>query len=170
MLIENHRSTKLAVPRRCLEMKVALTDVFVRAIEAPAQGQKTIWDKSRSLGVRAVGGGSKTYVVMVGSGQRKVIGRVSIISFAEVCGEAKRILAENTLGLTKKPSAVNIETAVAGVRVRGRGRVELADAGLDEGAGSFSEAGEPPEMLRCSSRRVRLAFTTTQQVRAGQSI
>lgn len=94
-------------------MKVALTDLSVRAMKAPARGQKTVWDKNSPVGVRASLGGSKSYVVMVGSGRRKVIGRVGILSLAEARAEAKRILAEKTLGLTKKPSAVNFETAVA---------------------------------------------------------
>lgn len=93
-------------------MKFALTDLSVRAIKAPARGQKTVWDKNSPIGVRASVGGSKSYVVMVGSGQRKVIGRVGILSLAEARAEAKRILAEKTLGLTKKPSAINFETAV----------------------------------------------------------
>lgn len=94
-------------------MKVALTDLSVRAMKAPARGQKTVWDKSSPIGVRASVGGSKSFVVMVGSGQRKVIGRVGTLSLAEARAEAKRILAEKTLGLTKKPSAINFETAVA---------------------------------------------------------
>ncbi|MDO8878876.1 MAG: site-specific integrase [Pseudolabrys sp.] len=94
-------------------MKVALTDLSVRAIKAPARGQKTVWDKNSPIGVRASVGGSKSFVVMVGSGQRKVIGRVGILSLAEARAEAKRILAQKTLGLTKKPSAINFETAVA---------------------------------------------------------
>jgi hypothetical protein len=92
--------------------KVALTDLSVRAIKPPARGQVTVWDKNSPVGVRASVGGSKSFVVMVGSGQRKVIGRVGIVSLAEARAEAKRILAEKTLGLTKVVSAINFETAV----------------------------------------------------------
>ena len=93
-------------------MKVQLTDVGVRALEAPAHGQKTLWDKNTPLGIRVSSGGTKTYIVLIGSGKRKAIGNAAILSLAEARGEAKRILAEKTLGLTKKPSSVNFETAV----------------------------------------------------------
>jgi hypothetical protein len=93
-------------------MKAQLTDVSVRALKAPAHGQTTIWDKGSPLGIRVSAGGTKTYIVLVGSGKRKAIGNASVLSLAEARGEAKRILAEKTLGLTKKVSAVNFETAV----------------------------------------------------------
>jgi len=94
-------------------MKAQLTDVSVRALKAPAHGQTTIWDKGSPLGIRVSAGGTKTYIVLIGSGKRKAIGNASVLSLAEARGEAKRILAEKTLGLTKKVSAVNFETAVA---------------------------------------------------------
>jgi len=94
-------------------MKAQLTDVSVRALKAPAHGQTTIWDKGSPLGIRVSAGGTKTYIVLVGSGKRKAIGNASVLSLAEARGEAKRILAEKTLGLTKKVSAINFETAVA---------------------------------------------------------
>ena len=93
-------------------MKVALTDLSVRALKAPARGQKTVWDKNSPVGVRASVGGSKSFIVMIGSGQRRVIGRVGIISLAEARIEAKRILAEKTLGITKKPSSITFEAAL----------------------------------------------------------
>jgi integrase len=93
-------------------MKAQLTDVSVRALKAPAHGQMTIWDKGSPLGIRISAGGTKTYIVLIGSGKRKAIGSASVLSLAEARGEAKRILAEKTLGLTKKVSAVNFETAV----------------------------------------------------------
>ena len=93
-------------------MKAQLTDVSVRALKAPAHGQTTIWDKGSPLGIRVSAGGTKTYIVLVGSGKRKAIGSASILSLKEARDEAKRILAEKTLGLTKKPSAINFETAV----------------------------------------------------------
>jgi hypothetical protein len=49
--------------------------------------------------------------MLVGSGRRKAIGKATVLSLAEARAEAKRILAEKTLGLTKKVSAINCETA-----------------------------------------------------------
>jgi integrase len=93
--------------------KIALTDLSVRAIKAPASGQTTVWDKSSPLGVRVSAGGAKTYIMLVGSGRRRAIGKVGIITLADARAEAKRILAEKTLGLTKKPSTVTFGAAVA---------------------------------------------------------
>jgi hypothetical protein len=82
-----------------MAQKIALTDVSVRAIPAPARGQTTVWDKLSPLGVRVSQGGSKTFIVMVASGQRRVIGRFGILTLAEARTEAKRVLAQKTLGL-----------------------------------------------------------------------
>jgi len=71
-----------------------------------------VWDKISPLGVRVSQGGSKTYIVMIGSGRRKVLGRVGMLTLAEARAEAKRAVAEKTLGLIKKPSAVLFETAL----------------------------------------------------------
>lgn len=93
--------------------KIALTDLSVRAMRAPAHGQQTVWDKNSPVGIRLSSGGAKNYIVLVGSGKRRTIGKVGVISLAEARAEAKRILAEKTLGLTKKSSTINFETAVA---------------------------------------------------------
>src|SRR5471032_2684791 len=93
-------------------LKQRLTDVSVRALKIPTTGQLTVWDKSSPVGVRLSQGGSKTFIVIIGSGQRRVIGRVGIISLADARIEAKRILAEKTLGLGSKPSAVKFEAAL----------------------------------------------------------
>lgn len=71
-------------------MKAQLTDVSVRALKAPTHGQTTIWDKGSPLGIRVSAGGTKTYIVLVGSGKRKAIGNASILSLKEARDEAKR--------------------------------------------------------------------------------
>lgn len=93
-------------------MKAPLTDVSVRALKAPAHGQTTIWDSLSPIGVRVSAGGAKTFIVLIGSGSRRTIGKVGVISLADARTEARRILAEKTLGLTKKPASINYETAV----------------------------------------------------------
>ncbi|MGO9005527.1 MAG: tyrosine-type recombinase/integrase [Beijerinckiaceae bacterium] len=94
-------------------MKVALTDVTVRALKAPERSQITYWDKRSPLGVRTSAAGTKTYIVMTGSGQRRTIGSTTVLTLAEARAEAKRILAEKTLGIGAKPSGVKFETAAA---------------------------------------------------------
>jgi hypothetical protein len=82
-------------------MKVNLTDVGIRALTPPDAGQYTVWDKASPLGVRVSDGGAKTFIVMVGSGKRRTIGKVGIITLSDARVEAKRILAEKTLGIEK---------------------------------------------------------------------
>jgi integrase len=92
--------------------RVVLTDISVRALKAPAHGQITVWDSSSPVGVRVSAGGTKTFIVLVGSGKRQTIGKFGIISLAEARAEAKRILAEKTLGIAKpKSSSVSFATA-----------------------------------------------------------
>lgn len=64
-------------------MKTVLTDISVRALKAPARGQITIWDKNSPVGIRVTHKGTKTFIVMVGSGRRRTVGRVGIITLAD---------------------------------------------------------------------------------------
>ena len=93
--------------------KVALTEISVRAIKAPERGQLTVWDTHSPLGVRVSQGGSKTFIVMLGSGKRHVIGRFGIIMLAEARTEARRILAEKTLGIRKIVSTITFASALS---------------------------------------------------------
>ena len=81
-------------------MKANLTDVSLRALKPPPKGQLTIWDKTSPLGVRVSQGGSKTFILIVGSGKRRTIGRFGILSLSKARDEARRIIAEKTLGIT----------------------------------------------------------------------
>ena len=81
-------------------MKTNLTDVSVRALKPPPKGQLTIWDKTSPLGVRVSQGGSKTFILMIGSGKRRTLGRFGIVTLSKAREEARRIVAEKTLGIT----------------------------------------------------------------------
>lgn len=91
--------------------KNALTDLSLRALPPPTRGQKTIWDSLPNFGVRVSQGGTKSFVVLLGSGQRHTIGRYPVISLQEARGEAKRLLAERTLGKLQ-PTAITFEQAL----------------------------------------------------------
>src|SRR3954447_23060408 len=94
-------------------MKVSLTDVTVRAMTSPAQGQVTVWDKNSPLGVRVSQWGTKTYIVLIGSGRRRTIGKADRITLAEARAEAKRIHAEKILGIGRPAkSTITFETAL----------------------------------------------------------
>ncbi|WP_083846471.1 site-specific integrase [Bradyrhizobium sp. ORS 285] len=82
-------------------MKTNLTDVAVRALKAPPKGQLTVWDKTSPLGVRVSQGGSKTFILMIGSGKRRTLGRFGILTLSKARDEARRIVAEKTLGISR---------------------------------------------------------------------
>ena len=77
-----------------------LTDISVRALPLPTKGQKTHWDDTlQNFGCRVSQGGTKSFVVQHGADRRLItIGRYPVISLADAREEAKRLLAEMTLG------------------------------------------------------------------------
>src|SRR5664280_1867945 len=78
--------------------KIALNDAALRSLPTPDVGQLDYWDTGLiSFGVRVSQGGSKTFILNI-SNSRRAIGRYPVISLSEARGEAKRILAEKTLG------------------------------------------------------------------------
>src|SRR5262245_31724843 len=114
MLTKTHPATHVAVPERCLTMplKIPLTDAGVRALKAPQTGQTTVWDKTSPLGVRISSGGAKTFIVMLGSGKRHTIGPTAVIKLTHAREEARRLVAQKTLGLIKKPSPISFGEAL----------------------------------------------------------
>jgi integrase len=88
-----------------------LTDTAIRAAPTPAKGQTTIWDGLKGFGVRLSQGGSKTFIVMIGSGKRLTIGRYPAVSLAEARTEARRLLAEKQLGKLR-PARVSFDQAL----------------------------------------------------------
>ena len=83
-----------------------LTDIAIRNLPAPAKGQTTHYDDSLpGFGVRVSQGGSKSFILIHGATrQRSTIGRYPIIGLADARTEAKRILAERTLGKHQPPT------------------------------------------------------------------
>lgn len=76
-------------------MRSTLTENAVRA----AHPRSTLWDGSlKHFGLRVAPGGTKSFVVLLGSGRRQAIGRYPTITVADARAKAKRILAERTLG------------------------------------------------------------------------
>lgn len=89
-----------------------LTDISVRQLPVPEKGQRTFFDDTlNSFGCRVSQGGTRSFFVQHGSDRRFVtIGRYPIISLSEARTEAKRILAENTLG-RNRPKRVSCDEA-----------------------------------------------------------
>lgn len=85
--------------------RLNLTDLAVKRFPLPEKGTSTFWDTTvKGLGVRVSQGGARTFIVLIGSGKRKKIGRYPTISLAKARTEAKHILAEQTLGGPGVPS------------------------------------------------------------------
>ena len=75
-----------------------LSDMAIRAAK-PTAASFTLWDSTfKNFGCRVYPGGAKTFIVLIGPGRRQSIGRYPLISLADARIEARRILAEKTLG------------------------------------------------------------------------
>ena len=83
---------------------IQLTDVSLRSLKPPVKGQLDFWDSGLpSFGCRLSQGGSKTFLLKHDN-RRITIGRYPIISLHDARNEAKRLLAEFTLGRIRPQS------------------------------------------------------------------
>jgi integrase len=84
----------------------SLTEIAVRNLKAPERGQVTLTDDGLpGFGLRVSQGGTKSFVLVRGKTRERVtIGRYPVISLAGARSEAKRILAERTLGRARPKS------------------------------------------------------------------
>ena len=81
--------------------KVILTEITLKSLPLPERGQATYWDETISgFGVRVSQGGSKSFVVVHGvNRQRETLGRYPTITLKQARGQAKKLLAQITLGV-----------------------------------------------------------------------
>src|SRR5215471_9366206 len=87
-----------------------LTDLTIRNLPVPSSGQVTHDDEGSPLKVRISQGGSKTFLVMLGSGRRHTIGRFGEVTLADAREAARRLRAERTLGRIL-PTAKSLDEA-----------------------------------------------------------
>jgi hypothetical protein len=79
-------------------------DVKLRSLKPPPSGQTDFWDTSLTgFGCRVSQGGTETFVLKH-ENRRMTIGRFPLISLQDAHTEAKRILAEFTLGRLRPQS------------------------------------------------------------------
>ena len=91
--------------------KIKFSDVGLRSFPVPSIGAVDYWDTSLpSFGCRVSQGGTKTFVLKIHN-SRRAIGRYPIISLAEARTEARRMLAEKTLGKTR-PQSMSVKQAI----------------------------------------------------------
>jgi integrase len=92
---------------------MSLEDTTIRSLQPPQKGQKLYRDDNvAGFGCRVSQGGTKTFVLIHGRDRRTItIGRYPIISLSQARTQAKRLLAEFTLGKTS-PHSITYEQAV----------------------------------------------------------
>jgi hypothetical protein len=91
---------------------VQLTDLTVRHLKTDAMQRTYFDDTLQGFGVRVSPGGTKTFVLVHGPAREHIsISRYGIISLADARAEAKRILAERTLG-ARRPKHVRFDVAL----------------------------------------------------------
>ncbi len=129
--------------------KVTFTDISIRSIKSPDKGQVDYWDKSLPrFGLRVSASASKAFVLLYYQGSRKrryTIGRYPEISLSQARTEAKRLLAEITLG--NYPNAQ--ETAV----------LSFSQA-LDEFVAIYLKQNNRPTTARETERILRRDFAS----------
>lgn len=86
--------------------KTSLTDLAIKKLKSPHEGQETTWDTQVSgFGVRCSPGGTKTFVVMHGKRRRRVsIGRYPVVSLSAARQKAKEILYNAAFNVEALPS------------------------------------------------------------------
>jgi integrase len=90
-----------------------LTELALRAAQPPSSGTITLWDGSlKNFGCRISSKGTRSFVVLLGSGRRHTIGRYPIVSLADARAAARRALAEKVLG-KERPGSIGYRAAVA---------------------------------------------------------
>lgn len=93
--------------------RTALSDAALKQLPLPESGTTTFWDTTvKGLGVRVSSKGAKTFIALVGSGARHRIGRYPLIGLAAARDEARKVLAQKTLGSYERPHTITWETAV----------------------------------------------------------
>ena len=94
---------------------VNLTDLTIRSLSPPPKGQKDYFDDSLAgFGIRISHGGTRSFFLFTGkkkNRERKSIGRWGIVTLAQARAEAKRLLAERTLG-HHKPRTMTFSSAL----------------------------------------------------------
>lgn len=83
-----------------------LTDISIRTLPIPSKGSTIHYDDTLAgFGVRVSEGGTKSFILTHGpTRHRQTLGRVGIVGLKEARGEAKRLMAEYTLGKRKTRS------------------------------------------------------------------
>jgi integrase len=92
--------------------KTALSDLSVRSAKPPEKGAFTLWDAVQpKLGLRVSQGGAKSFIFLVGSGRRQILGRYPELSLKDARTLTARKLQDRALGKHVAP-AISVSDAV----------------------------------------------------------
>jgi integrase len=92
-----------------------MSDTGLRSLPTPAKGQATYWDASLpAFGLRVSQGGSKTFVLKRDN-TLLTLGRFGVLKLSEARLEAKRLMAERTLGRVR-PQSMSFQAALEAFR------------------------------------------------------
>ncbi|MCP1751949.1 tyrosine-type recombinase/integrase [Bradyrhizobium elkanii] len=140
--------------------KMAFSDVGLRSISPPPKGQICYWDdKLPSFGFRVSQGGSKTFVL-----NRKnsliTIGRFPTISLSQARTEAKRLLAEFTLGKVRPQSITYSEAVTLFLEEKAKARRGSTVSGYKGLLNSITLSGQLSQITHQEVQRKLAKFKT----------
>jgi integrase len=149
-----------------------LTDMSVKALKAPLKGVIYYTDDTLTgFGVRVSQAGTKSYVLTHGARrERETIGRVGVVGLSDARSEAKRRLAEYTLGKTRLQSInwnVAAEQYLAEVKAKRKPRTHADYKGLLDRHFRFGDTKLSELSARDFLRKLdKLAHTPAEQQHA----
>ena len=96
--------------------KILFTDLAIKHLSAPASGQQRYWDRDLpGFGIRLSQGGGRTWILLDPRNKirtQESIGRYPLLALKDARTEAKKRLAEYTLGKTAKAAKIAWDAAV----------------------------------------------------------
>jgi integrase len=142
-----------------------LTDVGIRKLSAPKCGQIDYWDtsfKQGSFACRVSQGGTKSFIIKHRN-RRITIGPYPTISLSNARTEAKRILAEITLGKSRPPPISYQQAVELFITDKAKSRRASTIAGYKRLLSLFGYSGQLAELAHSELERRIKRFTAPSE-------
>jgi len=139
-----------------------LSDASLRALQPPEKGQKLVYDASLpAFGVRLSQGGTRSFFLQHGTDRRFItLGRYPIISLSEARTEAKRLLAEFTLGKVRPQTITYSQALELFLEEKTKGRRSRTVADYKRLLNRFNYKGQLSELTHQETQRRMKRFTS----------
>jgi integrase len=141
-----------------------LTDPTIRGLEPPETGQKDYYDDGLAgFGIRVSQGGSRSFFCFVGgkhSRRRVSIGRYGIITLAQARIEARRLLAEHTLGRVRPQSITYPQAVELFLAEKRKARKARTVDDYERLLNRFNYKGQLSELTHAETQRRMKRFTS----------